>query len=65
MSEIHVDTYRACVQSTQQRVTHRVENLCQIPYVNNTSRFIDFNNLVADGMYVKAIFFAIIAFTYA
>ena len=65
MSEVNVDAYRACVQRTQKRITHRIEYLCQIPHINHTTGLVYFNYLIADGLHMDAIFFAIIAFAHA
>ena len=65
MGKVNVNANCTCIQRAEQCIAFRIEDLRQIPYIYNATRFIDFEDMVTNGGDVYAVIATVIALTYA
>lgn len=65
MGKVNVNANCTCIQRAEQCIAFRIEDLGQIPYIDNATRFIDLEDMVTNGGDVYAVIATIVTLTYA
>ena len=65
VSKVNVNANCTCIQRAEQCIAFRIEDLGQIPYIDNATRFIDLEDMVTNGGDVYAVIATIVTLTYA